>query len=87
MPDQIHNGIALEKLKRILERLGGSVENVARTGEVRFRHPRMAKPSSRINNRRNDAPRHAVNFVREVQRLVEAGAWRAADRSNAPVGV
>ncbi len=74
MPDEIHNGIALERLKRLLEQLGGEVENIARTGEVRFRHRRMEKPSARINNRRRDAPRHAVNFVREVQRAVEGDA-------------
>lgn len=71
MPDHIHNGIALAKLKRLLERMGGVVEHVARTGEVRFRHPRMPRPSARINNRRSDAPRHAVVFVREVQRVLE----------------
>lgn len=71
MQELIHNGIALAKLKRHLERLGGVVENVPRTGEVRFRHPRMPRPSARINNRRTDAPRHAVAFVRDVQRLVD----------------
>jgi hypothetical protein len=71
VPQTIHNGIALTKLKKLLVAAGGVVENVERTGEVRFRHPLMARPSSRINNRRSDAPRHAVNFVREVLRLVE----------------
>lgn len=82
MPEPIHNGIALAKLKRRLIDAGGVVENVARTGEVRFRHPLLARPSARINNRRSDAPRHAVNFVREVLLILEERA--AAQRAGTP---
>lgn len=78
MPERIPNGIALAKLKKLLIDLGGSVENVGRTGEVRFRHPLMEKPSARINNRRKDAPRHAVLYVREVAERVAAQQPNAA---------
>lgn len=76
MAETIHNGISLARLKKLLLAAGGEVESVTRTGEVRFRHPLMARPSSRINNRRSDAPRHAVLFVREVLRLVEEQGQR-----------
>lgn len=62
-------GMSLREAKRLLIELGGRVESVRRTGEVRFRHRLIPRPSCPINNRRIDAPRHAVVWLRRLEQL------------------
>ncbi len=67
-----HRGIALKDLNRLLIRYGGKVESVQRTGEIRYRHPRIPQ-TPRGNGRRADAPMNLVMFVRQVIALNERG--------------
>jgi len=62
------SGMSLEACKRAARRLGGSVERIRRTGEIRFFHPAIGS-SGMINNRRKDAPLHAIAWLRRLQRL------------------
>lgn len=62
------SGMSLDACKLAVRRLGGSVERVRRTGEIRFFHPTLGS-SGMINNRRKDAPRHATTWLRRLDRL------------------
>jgi hypothetical protein len=62
------SGMSLEACKQAVRRLGGSVECIRRTGEIRFFHPTIGS-SGMINNRRKDAPRHATTWLRRLERL------------------
>lgn len=62
------SGMSLEACKQAVRRLGGSVERIRRTGEIRFFHPTIGS-SGMINNRRKDAPRHATTWLRRLERL------------------
>lgn len=62
------SGMSLEACKQAVRRLGGSVEYIRRTGEIRFFHPTIGS-SGMINNRRKDAPRHATTWLRRLERL------------------
>lgn len=61
-------GMNLEACKRAVRRLGGTIERVRRTGEIRFFHPTIGS-SGKINNRRKDAPRHATMWLRRLEHL------------------
>lgn len=62
------SGMSLDACKRAVRRLGGSIEPVRRTGEIRFVHPAVGS-SGMINNRRKDAPRHATIWLRRLVRF------------------
>lgn len=62
------SGMSLEACKKTVRRLGGSVERIRRTGEIRFFHPTIGS-SGMINNRRKDAPRHATTWLRRLERF------------------
>lgn len=62
------SGMSLDACKQAVRRLGGSVEPIRRTGEIRFFHPTLGS-SGMINNRRKDAPRHATTWLRRLERL------------------
>ena len=51
--------------RRLWRSLGGSVEDVPRTGEERYTHPRLARPIT-VNKRRKDAPRKLVTALRRI---------------------
>ena len=65
-------GVNRRDLDRIFRRLGGTIEDVRGTGELRYRHPMMSS-CPKANKRRKDAPSHLVDFVREVMRRVPNG--------------
>lgn len=60
-------GMNLLACKQSVWRLGGSVERIRRTGEIRFFHPILGS-SGLINSRRKDAPRHATSWLRRLER-------------------
>lgn len=62
------SGMNLDACKRAVRRLGGSVEHVRRTGEIRFFHDDIGS-SGMIDSRRKDAPRHATTWLRRLERL------------------
>lgn len=47
--------------------LGGTVEPVRRTGELRFSHP-AADKTVRVNGRRKDAPRQLTTWLKHLVR-------------------
>lgn len=57
---------------RIARRLwiqhGGDVEDVRRTGEERYIHPREHKPIT-VNKRRKDTPRKLLTALRRIMML------------------
>lgn len=63
----LHYGMNLSALNRYFVSLGGSIEAVRRTGEIRYSH-RLVLQRPRADGRRKDAPRHLVSFVMEVER-------------------
>jgi hypothetical protein len=63
------SGMNLDACKRAVRRLGGSVEQVRRTGEIRFLHDELGS-SGMIDSRRKDAPRHATTWLRRLERFV-----------------
>lgn len=44
---------------------GGTVEDVRRTGEERYKHPTLAKPIT-VNKRRKDTPRKLLSALRRI---------------------
>lgn len=62
------SGMNLGDCERAVRRLGGSVEPVRRTGEIRFFHDELGS-SGMIDSRRKDAPRHATTWLRRLERL------------------
>lgn len=64
-------GMNLGDCERWVRRLGGSIEHVRRTGEIRFLHPNIGS-SGMIDSRRKDAPRHATTWLRRLERFVLA---------------
>ncbi|MCB9677755.1 MAG: hypothetical protein H6737_21795 [Alphaproteobacteria bacterium] len=66
----IENGIDLRRAKKLARELGIQVENVRRTGEVRFSHP--DHPPVTHNNRKKVASRPLVLLLRRVQSDIEA---------------
>lgn len=60
-------GVNRRNLDRLFLSLGGTIEDVRRTGELRYRHPLM-DACAKANKRRKDAPSHLVDFVRELIR-------------------
>lgn len=65
MYDRPTYGLNRRELDRILVSVGGSVEDVHKTGEIRYRHPQM-KSCPKADKRRKDAPMHMVKFVRAI---------------------
>jgi len=51
------SGIDLRRLLQVFRRLGGHVETVRGTGEIRLHHRLMSR-TVRANGRRKSAPRH-----------------------------
>lgn len=47
---------------------GGTVEDVRRTGEERYIHPKEPKPI-KVNKRRKDTPRKLVSALRRIMML------------------
>jgi hypothetical protein len=60
-------GVNRRVLDRRLVSLGGTVQALARTGEIQYSHP-MLPDRPRADGRRKDAPRHLVAFVHRVER-------------------
>ena len=63
----------MRKLIRDWCDLGGEVNNIRKTGELRFDHPMFAKPV-RVNGRRKDIPakmrsqfNHLMAFIRDAR--------------------
>lgn len=67
---RVSSGMNRRDLDAVLEELGGTVDTVPRTGEVRYRHPNIPE-QPKADGRRKDAPRHLTSFVRRVERLME----------------
>lgn len=65
----LHHGMNLSSLNRYFIALGGTIEAVRRTGEIRYSHQLVAQ-RPRADGRRKDAPRHLVAFVMEVERRI-----------------
>ena len=63
----LHHGMNLSALNRYFRALGGTIEPVRRTGEIRYSH-HLVSQRPRADGRRKDAPRHMVAFVMEVER-------------------
>jgi len=61
----IPTALALRKARELWKRLGGSVEDVPRTGEERYSHPDLQR-SIKVNKRRKDAPRKLVSALRHL---------------------
>ena len=68
----IQPGIALRDLAAHARRLGATVEEPRRTGELRFSHPCMARPIT-CNGRRKDASRAAIGWVRRLAEITSTG--------------
>lgn len=66
MAVSIERGISMRELKRLWQQVGGEVQEVRRTGEVRFYYPPTGERSGMANNRRRDAPLRLVVFVRRI---------------------
>jgi len=54
----------------LAEKIGCTLVNVRRKGEVRITHPAIDKPCI-INNRRKDASRELCVFLKRVQRIAK----------------
>lgn len=50
----------------LAERLGVRVEQVRRAGELRFSLP--GRPSQRVNQRRESAPKHLAAWLQKLER-------------------
>lgn len=64
----VHYGMNRADLDKEVRRLGGEVQIVHGTGDVRYTHPLMPRPSCRANSRRKDAPRKLTQWVLDVIR-------------------
>jgi negative regulator of sigma E activity len=56
--------------KKLWEQLGGSIEAVRRTGEVRFLHPSFDN-SIRVNHRRKDVPAIVLSRINQLLKANE----------------
>jgi len=63
--DLTFSGMNLRDGLRLFKGLGGVVESKRRTGEVRLRHPRLAKTVV-VNCRRKDSPRAMTVALRKL---------------------
>ena len=75
MADVYNNGMSLREAKKLAVELGVTVSTIKGTGEVRFSYLGLAPVKQ--NNRRKDATRPVVTFLRA------AAALRAATAPNA----
>ena len=55
------------KMDRMWLMLGGTIEPVRRTGEMRYRHPQIPSPLT-INGRRKHVPAKLLSRVNQVRR-------------------
>jgi hypothetical protein len=62
-------GIDRRRLDAVLRSLGGRVEVVRRTGEIRYSHPLLAE-SPRADGRRKDASKRLSQFVCKIEKLM-----------------
>jgi hypothetical protein len=63
-----NGGMSLLDCKRAVRAAGGSVLPVRGTGEIVFWCEELGS-SGAINNRKKDAPRHAITWLRRLQQL------------------
>jgi len=61
----IPTALSLRKARELWKRLGGSAEDIPRTGEERYSHPYLPR-SIKVNKRRKDAPRKLVSALRHL---------------------
>lgn len=69
----LHRNLSLRDAIEIAWSLGVVVEDVRRTGEIRFRFPGRAQPL-RITRNRKDAPRKLLSLLRQHQARKDGGA-------------
>ncbi len=55
----------LRHARKLWIQCGGSVEDVRRTGEERYSHPRLSRPIT-VNKRRHDTPRKLLSAFRQI---------------------
>lgn len=56
----------LRHARKLWIQRGGSVEDVWRTGEERYSHPRLPRPIT-VNKRRHDTPRKLLTALRRIE--------------------
>lgn len=67
---RIARGMKTREALKIAKRLGATVEDVKRTGEVRIKHPRIGfMVTTRIPERRDTASHLFVSFLRKLFEL------------------
>lgn len=65
----------IHKVERMWLMLGGSIENVRRTGEIRYRHDAIGKPL-RVNGRRSDVPAKLLTLLNRLAKMQAANDAR-----------
>lgn len=55
----------LREARQLWKRFGGTVEDIRRTGEERYRHPSIECPIT-VDKRRKDAPRKLTTALRRL---------------------
>ena len=66
MTTTVHTGSG-RHFRRLWREAGGTIEDVYRTGEQRYRHPFVARPI-RTNKRRKDVPAKLLSCYNAIQR-------------------
>ena len=56
----------LRNIRDLWTSAGGIVEDIRRTGEERFSHPRLERPV-KVNKRRKDCPRKLLSALRAIE--------------------
>lgn len=57
--------LSLREARQLWKRFGGTVEDIRRTGEERYRHPEIERPIT-VDKRRKDAPRKLTTALRRL---------------------
>ena len=70
---RIHSGVNQREALVHAQRLGATIEQPRRTGELRVRHPLMAR-SVLCNGRRRDASRALTGWIRQLEAILSAKA-------------
>lgn len=74
----ISAALSLREARQLWKRFGGTVEDIRRTGEERYRHPEIERPIT-VDKRRKDAPRKLTTALRRLaERDSSDDARRAA---------
>jgi hypothetical protein len=55
----------LRETRELWKSLGGSIEDIRRTGEERYSHPKLECPIT-VNKRRKDSPRKLASALRQL---------------------